>query len=105
MAHTNDRRAFPRIRGPFDGVRVGMLDVGVRIYDLSAGGCFVASMVPAKVGESVQLKIDLADEGWIDVTGAIVPTDRTLGYAVRFVAMDNSARETLKRTVARLARS
>jgi hypothetical protein len=82
-----------------------MLDIGVRIYDLGVGGCFVQSMVPAKIGESVQLKIDLGEEGWIDVTGTIIPSDRTLGYAVRFVAMDDSARETLKRTVARLALS
>jgi hypothetical protein len=100
---SSERRAFPRARGPFDGVRVAMLDMDVRIYDLSAGGCFVESMVDAKVGELVHLRIDLPGESWIEVTGMVVPSTRTLGYAVRFIRFEGNAHEQLKRTVDMIA--
>ena len=39
------RRQHPRVHGPFDGWRVDLLDVPVRIYDLSLGGCFVNAIL------------------------------------------------------------
>ena len=80
-----------------------MLDLDVRIYDLSAGGCFVEAIVEAKIGETVRLKIDLPDEGWIEVTGRVVPSTRTLGYAVQFMKFEGKARELLQQAVDRLA--
>jgi len=99
----DERGQFPRARGPFEGARLAMLDIEVRIYDLSAGGCFVDSMVEARAGESVRLRIDLPDAGPIQVSGRVVPSTRTLGYAVRFSAYEGDAREQLEQTVARLA--
>ena len=100
----NERRASPRARGPFDGIRFGLLDVDVRIYDLSAGGCFVESLNESKVGERLRLRIELPDEGGVEVAGFVVPSTRTLGYAVRFVELEDPTRERIERTVARLVR-
>ena len=82
----DERRAYPRARGPFDGTRLAALDMDVRIYDLSAGGCFVESIVEVKVGETVQLRIDVPGTEPIQVAGTVVPSTRTLGYAVQFSA-------------------
>ena len=98
-----ERRASPRAHGPFDGVRFGLLDVNVRIHDLSTGGCFVESLNENKVGESVRLQIDLPDEGRVCATGVVVPSARTLGFAVRFTEVDSADQERIARTVARRA--
>ena len=80
-----------------------MLDLDVRIYDLSAGGCFVESIVEAKLGESVRLRIDLAGEGQVEAVGIVVPSTRSLGYAVQFVEVEAAAQARIERTVGRLA--
>ncbi|MEO6326984.1 MAG: PilZ domain-containing protein [Thermoanaerobaculia bacterium] len=92
------RRRYPRVHGPFDGWRIDLLEVPVRIYDLSLGGCFVNSMNPQRVGAKLQLKIDLPNEGVIVVKGqSLYP--RSGGFAVRFDDVDADTAERLVRTV------
>jgi hypothetical protein len=98
---TSDRRANPRAHGPYDAVRTGLLDQDVRLYDLGIGGCFVESLIEVTPGQTIRLRIELPDEGWITVVGVIIPTHRTLGYAVRFVELEETAREKIDRTVER----
>lgn len=101
----DERRAFPRVRGPFDGIRRATLDLDIRIYDLSAGGCFVESMVDASVGETVRLAIDLPGVGLVEVVGRVVPTTRSLGYAVEFVTFTGDAQERVRQAVEQMASS
>lgn len=66
----DERRQHDRAPGPFDEWRVGLLDVPVRIYDISEGGCFVSAMHEQQAGIVFVLKVDLPHAGWM--------TDETL---------------------------
>jgi hypothetical protein len=95
---TPSRRQHPRIHGPFDGWRVDLLDVPVRIYDLSLGGCFVNSMNPQRAGIRLLLKIELPREGTIRLHAESL-YQRPGGFAVRFVDVDAETAERVSRTV------
>ena len=95
------RRQHPRVHGPFDGWRVDLLDVPVRIYDLSLGGCFVNSMNPQRVGIRLLLKIELPREGTITLHAESL-YQRPGGFAVRFVDVDAETAERVARAVAAL---
>lgn len=95
------RRQHERVHGPFDGWRVDLLDVPVRIFDLSLGGCFVNSINPQRDGVRLLLKIDLPHAGSINVMAETL-YQRPGGFAVRFVDMDAETAEQLGRSVAAL---
>jgi len=95
---TPSRRRHNRVHGPFDGWRVDLLDVPVRIYDLSLGGCFVNSMNPQRIGVRLLLKIDLPHEGAIQVMAESL-YQRPGGFAVHFVDVDIDTARRLARTV------
>jgi len=92
------RRQHQRVHGPFDGWRIDLLDVPVRIYDLSLGGCFVNSVNPQRAGVRLLLKIDLPGEGSIRVHAETL-YQRPGGFAVRFVDVDVETAQHLVRTV------
>ena len=98
----HSRRQHDRVPGPFDGVRMGLLETPIRIYDLSLGGCFVHSMHEQREGSSVQLRIDLADEGWIVVDAETLYRRTGFGFAVRFIDLDIATEARLMRTIDRL---
>ena len=93
------RRKYDRVPGPFDGVRAGLLDTPIGIYDLSAGGCFVNSMHEQEQGSTLVLRIDLPGEGWITVKGETVYQRPGFGYAVRFIDVDADTTARLWRLV------
>jgi hypothetical protein len=100
--HTNPHR--PRsAAGPFDGYRLGAIDVPVRIRDLSVEGCRVDISFGVKLMNGrVMLQIDLPGEGWIMVlceAVEILPAAST----VRFVNLDKDTRDRLERTIDRLS--
>ena len=83
---TNEQRRHVRIPGPFHGVRVGLLDAPVTIYDLSEGGCFVNCLTaPPEPGRHLVLKIDLPEEGWICLKAEVRYAKPEFGFAVSFV--------------------
>jgi hypothetical protein len=88
-----DLRLHSRVTGPFEGVRRGLLDVDVQIYDLSEGGCFVTSVHEQPCGVEIELEIELPD-GTITVKGETRHGRAGFGFGVRFV---NLAEEELKR--------
>jgi len=102
VGRPEDRREHDRVRGPFDGRRVGLLDTPVRIYDLSKGGCFVHSLHEQTVGIPVTLKIDLPFEGWITVEAEVAYCKEGFGFAVRFLNMDEATTAQLSRSVDKL---
>ena len=99
-----DLRQHPRVPGPFDGRRLGMLETPVRIYDLSEGGCFVTCLYNGVPGESAVLKIQLPHEGWIKVEGEAVYNRPGFGFALRFTKLTDHARAALASTVRRLGK-
>ena len=92
-------RSYERVAGPFDGWRVGRLEIPVRIYDLSRGGCFVNSTHEHREGSKLVLKIDLPEEGQVTVKAETVNSRPGFGYGVRFVDVDAETGARLARTV------
>jgi len=98
----DNKRAHPRVGGPFDGWRLGLLDTPVSIFDLSIGGCFVNATLPQQPGQEIKLKIDVPDEGWIRVKALTLNLHRELGFAVRFVEISEVDSRRLDRAIRRL---
>jgi PilZ domain-containing protein len=95
MAHDN-QRAHRRIRGPFEAVRVGLLEFKLRLYDLSSGGCLIDSVTHVTTECPIRLRISLPDGHTVTVRGQVVLPPRDIGYAVRFVDVDARTRELIE---------
>ena len=80
-----EARVHSRVKGPFDGLRIGFLETPVRIYDLSEGGCFVTCPHPQPEQTDVELRIELPHVGWITAKGRTVRDFTGFGFAVNFV--------------------
>jgi hypothetical protein len=92
------RPRAPRVPGPFEGRRIGDAIVALRIVNLSVSGCLIQSTQGVPAGEPVALEIDLPYEGTVRLDAESVNT-RPGGYAVKFVHMDDDAREKLERVI------
>jgi hypothetical protein len=95
---TMDRRASERVPGPFDAWRVGTLETPVRIFDISVGGCFVHAMHEQERGVVVMLKVQLPEEGWLELKAETLYRRPGFGFGVRFI-------DTPPETLERLARA
>jgi len=98
----DQKRVARRIPGPFDGWRVSALETPVRIFDISIGGCFVNSVHEQEPHREVTLKIELPSEETICVKAITLDQRSDLGYAVRFVEIEEADELRLKRALARL---
>ena len=98
-----DRRQHIRVAGPFDGRRLGVIPIEVRIYDLSQGGCFVNSMLEQKSGVAIVLEIDLPGEGSIRLKGQTLYAKPEFGFAVRFVEMNDQLSTRIERALRHIA--
>lgn len=99
---TDNRRQHERMPGPFDGRRVGSLATPVRIYDLSAGGCFVTSLHEQQPGIAFVLEIELPYEGWIRLKAETLYVRPGFGFAVRFTEMTAETAERLRWALSQL---
>jgi hypothetical protein len=100
-----ERRQHQRVPGPFEGVRTGLLDMPVQIFDLSAGGCFVNAIHEEDEGVRLSLRIYLPAEGWIAVSAVTLYRRPGYGFAVRFVDPDAATRGSIERALATLVHS
>ena len=91
-------RRHARVRGPFDGYRVGKPITPVLIYDLNLGGGFVSFGEQPPVEATLTLNIDLPRGGLITVNAETVYRDES-GVAVRFVDLDRDTAARLVSTV------
>lgn len=67
-----------------------------RISDLSMGGCFVDTIVNARVGEDVSLRITF-DPGYVlDLTGKIAYVLEGTGFGVSFTDLTDAAIKSLR---------
>lgn len=99
---TVDRRANDRVRGPFDGWRVSGLEMPVRIYDISLGGCFVNAMHEQEPGVLLILKVHLPYEGWLELKAETLYRRPGYGYAVRFIHLNAETRDRLEHAIERV---
>ena len=96
---TEDRRASERVPGPFDAWRIGFLETPVRIFDISLGGCFVHAMHEQERGVVMMLKIQMPDEGWIEVKAETLYRRPGFGFAVKFIDMTPETEQRLARAL------
>lgn len=96
-----ERRRHPRIHGPFDGRRCGLIDIPILIRDISEGGCFVHSVHEAEVGGRLTLAIEVPGGDLIAVEGQVVSCHSPVGFGVRFVDLPESASARLARLIAK----
>lgn len=94
-----NRRTLERVPGPFDAWRVGILETPVRIYDISLGGCFVHAMHEQDRGVVVMLKIQLPEEGWLELKAETLYCRPGFGFAVRFIDLSMETCERLGRAL------
>jgi CheY-like chemotaxis protein len=98
-----ERRRHVRVAGPFDGHRIGLLDMPVRIADLSEGGCFVESQHgEPEPGRELVLKIQLPEEGQVCVKAKALYAKPGFGFATVFVEVPEEAAVRLRRQLLRL---
>jgi hypothetical protein len=95
-----ERRQHLRVKGPFDGCRRGIIDLPVRILDISEGGAFVGALVDANPGEQVTLGVRSPDQDWITLAAEVVHNQTGIGFAVRFVGTPEETRNNLARLLA-----
>jgi hypothetical protein len=77
-----ERRAHPRLKGPFEGSWDGSGRVD-RIIDVSIGGCFVECMTPPPVAQRIRISITFEGRHF-SIRGVVLYAERNYGFAVRF---------------------
>ena len=96
----NFQRKSVRVVGPFDGVRPGIFDMPVQIYDLSTGGCFVNSVHDAPPrGHVFTINIDLPTGDTIVAKCETASVRPGFGYGVQFCQMSEDCRARLLRAI------
>lgn len=68
-----------------------------RISDLSLGGCFVDTIVTARVGEDITLRLGLDSDQPIEVSGTIVYILDGFGFGISFGELTEAVRLALSR--------
>ena len=95
----SERRANPRVRGPFEGFWDGAGRQDGRIVDLSVSGCFIESVALPKVGQIVTVSIAISG-GQINLPAEVVYAETTHGFAVRFVDTPVEVANVLRKEIA-----
>ncbi len=95
----SERRANPRVRGPFEGFWDGAGRQDGRIVDLSVSGCFIESIALPKVGQTVTVSIAISG-GQINLPAEVVYAETTHGFAVRFVDTPVEVANVLRKEIA-----
>jgi hypothetical protein len=96
----NERRAHPRIKGPFEGWWDGTSRQTGRVVDLSLGGCFVESVQLPTNGQVIVLSIAVQGSE-INVPAEVLYGEANQGFAVRFVDMPDGVHELLRKELDR----
>jgi len=95
-----DRRRNARIVGPFEGVRPGLVDLPLQIYDLSLGGCFVNSFHDAPhAGQIFTIHIELPTGETLIAKGEAAFVRLGFGYGVKFCELSEDNRIRLENAV------
>jgi hypothetical protein len=95
----SERRANPRIKGPFDGYWDGAGTQAGRVLDLSVTGCFVESITIPLIGQIVTVAIALG-EARLFMSAEVMYKESQQGFGVRFVDVSEDAAALLRHEVA-----
>jgi len=60
-----------------------------RATDLSEGGCYIDSLNQPSVGEVLNLKLQLPNGDWLELTGEVAHQTPPLGFGLRFVELSD----------------
>ena len=99
----SERRAHPRVKGPFEGYWDGSGTQSARIVDLSVGGCFIESVTLPVVGRTVTVSIAIAG-GQCNLPAEVLYAESNLGFAVRFAEMPVEVLDVLRNEIERKSR-
>ncbi|HJY28448.1 MAG TPA: PilZ domain-containing protein [Pyrinomonadaceae bacterium] len=67
-----------------------------RITDLSEGGCYIDSLGESHVGEVLNLKLQLQNGDWLELSGAVAHQMPPMGFGVRFVNLTPEQLQNLR---------
>ena len=68
----------------------------VRISDLSQGGCYLDTIAEVMVGETLFLKILMANGEWLELKSVVAHYTPRLGFGVRFVNLNERQRDQIR---------
>jgi hypothetical protein len=94
-----ERRAHPRVKGPFEGFWDGAGRQTGRIVDLSVSGCFIESFALPPVGQTVTVSIAISG-GQINLPAEVLYAESNHGFAVRFVDTPQEVANVLRKEIA-----
>ena len=91
-----DRRSENRLEVCLDAVWDGNSGKHpARVTDLSEGGCYVDSLGESQVGEVLNIKLQLQNGEWLELSGEVAHQMPPMGFGVRFVNLSSPQREKL----------
>ena len=76
-----------------------------RVTDLSEGGCYIDSLNQPNVGDILNLKLQLPNGGWLELTGEVAHQTPPLGFGLRFVELTDVQLINLRSLIAHLNRT
>lgn len=77
-----ERRAHPRLKGPFEGSWDGSGRVD-RIIDVSIGGCFIEAVTPPPAAQHIRVRLTFEGRQF-SVRAVVLYSEQNYGFAVRF---------------------
>jgi hypothetical protein len=93
----SERRAHPRLKGPFEGSWDGSGRVD-RIIDVSVGGCFIESVTHPPAAQQIRLSITFQGRQF-SVRGVVLYSEQNHGFAVGFEEPPPEMLDLVGRTV------
>jgi hypothetical protein len=83
---SDDRRSEKRLEVCLDAVWDGNSGKHpARVTDLSEGGCYVDSLGESQVGEVLNIKLQLQNGEWLELSGEVAHQMPPMGFGIRFV--------------------
>jgi hypothetical protein len=91
-----ERRRYPRVPALFEVTWEGAAGrYEARTSDLSEGGCFIDTIVPAAAGEELTFRLRLPAGGWLELQGVVTYHCPNTGFGVLFKAASAEDRKRL----------
>lgn len=94
---SDDRRKQPRVPAIMDVVWEGATaKYEARTGDLTTDGCFIDTIGHVTVSETINFKLRLPAEDWIELQGEVVFVYPNVGFGIRFTNVSDTDRKRLE---------
>lgn len=94
---SDDRRKQPRVPAIMNVVWEGAnAKYEARTADLTATGCFIDTIGQATVGETINFKLRLPAEDWIELQGEVIYVYPNAGFGIRFTNVSETNQKQLE---------